>query len=134
MTISDRHYFSLVELMVVIVIMGLLIGIVVPKLQTDSHFHPSQWPVARNEVKIIQRKIDYLYLDTGKYPESHQDLLRGSDVEDWHGPYLAKSTDLLDRWGSIYRPWSEDDRFELMSCRPDRRAGGSYAEDDILGW
>lgn len=133
---SRSHGFTLIELMVVIVILGLLAGMVMPKVM--SYFGESRTKAARLEIEIVAAALDEFKLDTGRYPVQDaglNDLLQlHTDLPGWNGPYVRRSDQLLDPWGNIYRyqyPGSGT-TFELVSLGADNASGGSGEDTDII--
>ena len=130
------HGFTLVELMVVIVILGLLAGMVMPKVM--SYFGDSRTKAARLEVEIIAAALDEFKLDTGRYPtldEGLDELLQTSnEIRGWNGPYLKKAEQLQDPWGNTYyyQYSGSGNKYELISLGADNAAGGSGEDSDIL--
>lgn len=96
--------FTLLELLVVIVILGLLIGLVAPAvLQQLGHARAS---VARDSIERLASVLDLYKLDVGDYPSTEQGLealiQQPEDVSDWHGPYLKGDHVPLDPWNHPY--------------------------------
>ncbi len=137
---SRRIYvrgFTLLELLVVMVIIGLLAAYVGPKYFSQ---------VGKSEVKMAQAQIDSLEkalhqyrLDVGSYPTTEQGLNAllaspGSEPR-WQGPYLSKRLP-LDPWGRPYQykyPGERSD-FDLFSFGKDGQPGGAGEDADITNW
>ena len=129
--------FTLLELLVVIVIIGLLAGYVGPRYFAQ---------VGKSEVKVAQAQIDGLgkaldqyRLDTGHYPSIEQGLaaltVRPAEEPKWDGPYLKKGVP-LDPWDQAYRyryPGEHGD-YDLFSYGKDGREGGTGENADIVNW
>ncbi|HAR67978.1 MAG TPA: type II secretion system protein GspG [Lentisphaeria bacterium] len=124
----QRRQFSLIELMVVIVIMGLVIGIIAPNIAAKMEW--AKWDVARNECKIIYQAVESFYLDTGKYPGSLEDLMR-STGQGWRGPYLAEGTDLKDPWNNNYQLRNNGSSVSVISHGSDKSPGGNEHKGDV---
>jgi general secretion pathway protein G len=90
--------FTLVELMVVIVIIGILAGVVVVNYtgRTEKAIEAR----TKADFKSIQDAIDLFKSDTGEYPEKLEDLMQNPGFDRWSGPYLRR--DPLDYWDRIY--------------------------------
>jgi len=106
--ISSRNHgeagFTLLELLVVIVILGLLIGLVAPAvLRQLGHAKDS---IAKQSVAQIGSVLDLYKLDAGSYPSTADGLqallTQPADVQNWAGPYLKSGTLPLDPWGHDY--------------------------------
>lgn len=129
--------FTLLELLVVIVIIGLLAGYVAPKY--FSQVGKSEVQVARAQIDALEKALDQYRLDTRRYPTTEQGLkvLIEKPVNDaqWNGPYLRKSVP-LDPWGHpyIYRiPGTKGD-YDIVSYGKDGRPGGSGEDADIVNF
>ena len=128
--------FTLLELLVVLVIIGLLAGIVGPRL--FGNVSKSEITTARAQIDVLGKALDQYRLDVGRYPSSQEGLaalMRAAPGEPrWHGPYLRKEVP-LDPWGTPYQykfPGTRQaDDFELYSFGPDKAPGGSGDNADI---
>lgn len=130
--------FTLLELLVVLVIIGLLAGVVGPRL--FGEVSKSEITTARAQIDALSKALDQFRLDVGRYPSSQEGLAAlthapvGADR--WAGPYLKKAVP-GDPWGQAYRyqfPGSRNPDFDLYSYGPDRQAGGEGANADIGNW
>ncbi|MFO1078425.1 MAG: type II secretion system major pseudopilin GspG [Planctomycetota bacterium] len=113
--------FTLIEIMVVVVILGLLASMVATN--AFQHAKEAKIEIARTSVTTIEGAVEMYVLEVGRFPQSLQDLT-ARDVKG--GPYL-KSID-KDPWGSDFQLRGDDKDFEVLSCGPDRNEG---SEDDI---
>ncbi len=140
--IHPRHQikatgFTLLELLVVMVIIGLLAGYVGPKY--FAQVGKSQIKAARAQIDALEKSLDQYRLDTGHYPVTEQGLAaliaRPANEPKWDGPYLAKSVP-VDPWGNayVYRIPGEHGEFDLMSLGKDGQPGGSDEAADIVNW
>jgi general secretion pathway protein G len=129
--------FTLLELLVVMVLIGLLAGFVAPRY--FAQVGKSQVKVARAQVDGLDKALDQYRLDVGHYPTSEQGLQAlavqpGGEVN-WAGPYLKKAVP-PDPWGRPYlyqQPGSHGD-FDLVSYGKDGRPGGNGEDADITNW
>lgn len=134
--ILDRG-FTLLELLVVMVIIGLLAGFVAPKY--FSQVGKSEIRTAEAQVQSFARALGQYRLDTGHYPSTEQGLAalnaRPSSEPKWGGPYLERSVP-LDPWGTAYAYKSpgEHGDFDLMSYGKDGRPGGNGEAADVTSW
>ena len=129
--------FTLLELLVVMVIIGLLAGFVGPKL--FGQIGKSEVKVARAQIDALGKALDQYRLDTGRYPSTQEGLpallQRPTAESRWSGPYLAKALP-LDPWGRdySYRAPGEHGDYDLLSWGRDGRPGGSGEDADVVSW
>jgi len=129
--------FTLLELLVVMVIIGLLAGYVGPKL--FGQIGKSQAKVAKAQIDALQKALDQYRIDTGRYPATEQGLAvllaRPADEPKWSGPYLAKAVP-ADPWDRpyVYRMPGQHGDYDLLSQGRDGRAGGDGEDADITSW
>lgn len=127
---SSIKGFSLIELLIVIVILGLLMSLVAPAM--FSKVDSSKIKTAQAQMEMFRTALDTYRLDMGDYP-SALSKLRESDDAGWDGPYLPKSLP-VDPWGNdyVYRtPGEEGTPFLLMSYGKDGKEGGEDDAEDI---
>lgn len=129
--------FTLLELLVVMVIIGLLAGYVGPKL--FAQIGKSEAKVTRAQIDALQKALDQYRIDIGRYPSSEQGLAalvqRPADEPRWTGPYLAKAVP-ADPWGRPYlytSPGSHGD-YDLQSLGKDGQPGGDGDDADLNSW
>jgi len=134
---SFQTGFTLLELLVVMVIIGLLAGYVGPKY--FAQIGKSEVKTARAQLDALGKALDQYRLDTGHYPNTEQGLaaLNASPAGEakWGGPYLQKAVP-NDPWGKPYQykaPGEHGD-YDLWSFGKDGQAGGSEESADIVNW
>jgi general secretion pathway protein G len=132
--------FTLLELLVVVVIIGLLAGFVAPKY--FEQVGKSKTKVAKAQITALEKGLDQYRLDVGHYPSTESGLkaLESKPATDgeagWQGPYLKKSVP-NDPWDRpyIYRSPGEAGRdYDLLSLGADGQAGGSGEDSDVTSW
>lgn len=131
-----QHAFTLVEMLLVLVIIGTLAAIVVPKLAGRSE--QARTTAAQSQIAAFGTALDAFEVDNGYYPKGKdglRDLVQTPrDAQSWKGPYL-KSEIPADPWGNAYIyecPGKHNAAgYDLSSAGPDGRAGN---EDDITSW
>jgi len=129
--------FTLLELLVVMVIIGLLAGYVGPKYFTQVG--KSQVKTARAQIDALEKALDQYRLDTGRYPPMDQGLAalitRPPNEPKWDGPYLKKSVP-ADPWGNpyVYKIPGEHGEYDLVSLGKDGQVGGTGEAADITNW
>lgn len=127
--------FTLLELLVVIVIIGLLAAYVGPKY--FSQLGKSEVTVARAQIDAFDKALDTFRLDAGRYPTTEEGLnalmtAPPALAAKWNGPYLKKGVP-LDPWGHAYQyraPGSKGD-YEIVSLGKDGQPGGTGEAADI---
>ncbi len=126
--------FTLLELLVVIVIIGLLAGYVAPRY--FSQVGKSEVQVARAQMDAFDKALDQYRLDVRRYPTTEQGLKalvdRPGNEPQWGGPYLKKAVP-LDPWGKsyVYRSPGSKGEYELLSFGKDGQPGGTGENADI---
>jgi general secretion pathway protein G len=126
--------FTLLELLVVIVIIGLLAGYVAPRY--FSQVGKSEVQVARAQIDAFEKALDQYRLDTSRYPSTEQGLdalmTKPASEARWQGPYLKRSAP-PDPWGRpyVYRAPGAKGEFELVSFGRDGKPGGTGDDADI---
>lgn len=129
--------FTLLELLVVMVIIGLLAGYVAP--QYFSQIGKSEVQTAKAQIDALEKALDHYRLDTGHYPSTTQGLQalmeRPGDEPKWRGPYLKKAVP-PDPWGHPYGYLSpgKHGELDLFSFGKDGKAGGENESADIGNW
>jgi general secretion pathway protein G len=129
--------FTLLELLVVMVIIGLLAGYVGPKY--FSQIGKSEIKATRAQIDGLGKAIDQFRLDVGRFPTTEEGLeilvKRPSSMPKWDGPYLTKSVP-MDPWGNpyIYKFPGEHGDYDLISYGKDGRSGGDGENADITNW
>jgi general secretion pathway protein G len=135
---SRERGFSLIELIIVLVILGLLAGIVGPKVYQKLATGKEQ--IAKIQIKELESALQLFSFDVGRYPNSNEGLeglLRNpGNLEAWRGPYLQKSELPRDPWGKpyVYRCPGQHGDYDLFSFGPDGVEGGEGENADIVSW
>jgi general secretion pathway protein G len=129
----QRRAFTLVEILLVVVIIGILAALVIPRIAGSSE--RARLTAATADINGgIKSALGAYEVDNGFYPRSLQDLLtQPANAKNWHGPYLDKIP--VDPWGNPYVytfpgkhiPGS----YDLISMGPDQKEG---TDDDIVNW
>ncbi len=128
---SGEHGFTLLELLVVLAILGLLIGLVAPRvLHVLGH---AKVEIAQQSIARLDSVLQMYKLDVGSYPTTDQGLqallTRPQGVRHWNGPYLKGNKLPQDPWGHpfVYRSPSErpGHGYDLLSLGPSGKPGGA---------
>ena len=134
--IRERAGFTLMELLVVMVILGLLAALVGPRIW--KNVTKSKITAAKTQIELLGQALDQFRLDTGRYPTSQEGLeaLRTSPgVEGYDGPYLRKPVP-NDPWNRPYvylSPGSQGD-YDLSTYGLDGSPGGEGENKDVVSW
>lgn len=129
--------FTLLELLVVMVIIGLLAGYVGPKF--FSQIGKSEVNAARAQMDALGKALDQYRIDVGRYPSSEQGLqalnTAPAGESRWRGPYLKKAVP-PDPWGQpyLYRHPGEHGEYDISTLGADQKPGGEGENADIGNW
>jgi general secretion pathway protein G len=130
--------FTLLELLVVMVIIGLLAGFVAPRY--FAQVGKSRVKAARAQIDAIDKALEQFRLDVGRLPTTEEGLAAlnspPSGINNWEGPYLKKAVP-VDPWGHPYvyaQPGSHQNDFDLLSYGRDGQPGGTGEDADITNW
>ncbi len=130
--------FSLIELLVVLVILGLLASVVAP--QVMKHLGKAKSDSARLQIEDLGAALDLYSLELGGYPTTEQGLKalieQPENESNWNGPYLKKKKIPSDPWNRDYQYISpgEHGGYDLFSLGKDNQEGGEKENKDILSW
>jgi len=135
---SREDGFTLVEMLVVLAIIGLIVGLVGPRVL--SYLSESKVKTARIQIEGFSSALDLYYLDNGRYPTSGDGLAalvqKPNNASSWNGPYLKSSVVPNDPWGRpyIYVSPGEHGAFDVMSLGPEGHAGTNGTAASIANW
>ncbi len=130
--------FTLTELLVVMVIVGVLVSLVAPMVY--QHVAPAKHTAVRGQMKSFMTALDNFYLDVGRFPTVKEGLeaLRkqpSHGTRGWNGPYMRREVP-NDPWGSayVYRAPGENGPYDIVSLGADGKVGGEGEAADIFSW
>jgi general secretion pathway protein G len=125
---NDRG-FTLVEVLIVVMIIGLLASLITPNLL--SRFERSKEEIAKAQVEMLSSGVQSFILDVGRCPTSLNELITSTDPK-WRGPYLSKKELPTDPWNKQYQYKCPGDhgRFDLYSLGPN----GVLDDKSIKNW
>ena len=132
---ASEEGFTLVEMLVVITIIGLIMGLIGPRVL--NYLSESKVKAARIQLQSFSSALDLFYLDAGRYPSASEGLgalmQRTPGVAAWNGPYLKGNSLPNDPWNHsyLYRSPGEHGPYEIISYGADGQEGGTGTAADI---
>ena len=132
---AGQQGFTLVEMLVVITIIGLIMGLIGPRVL--NYLSESKVKTARIQLQSFASALDLFYLDAGRFPSTSEGLTalirQTPGVAAWNGPYLKGGNVPKDPWnnGYVYRSPGEHGPYDIMSYGSDGQEGGSGVAADI---
>lgn len=127
--------FSLIELLVVLVILGIIASLVVPNIL--GRLTGAKVKAAEAQITQLASAIDSYYLDNGELPDELRDLVQEpGDATFWNGPYVKEAL-LKDPWSRTWEykvPGERGRMYDLYSLGADNSPGGNGADADIKSW
>ena len=130
--------FTLIELLVVLLILGLLAGLVGPRVL--KYLGGAKTDTAALQIEEFGASLDLFHLEVGRYPTTEEGLQalveEPTGVSNWHGPYVRKNTIPLDPWGNAYpyiSPGQNGD-YDLFTLGRDNADGGEDEDSDVVSW
>jgi general secretion pathway protein G len=140
--LKDAHGFTLIEIMVVIVILGILAGLIVPRIMGRPE--EAKQLKAKVQIESIETALKLYKLDNGMYPSTEQGLQALTELpeiepqpKNWRqGGYLEKGRVPKDPWGNefVYLSPGVNDDYDIFSYGADGVEGGDGKNKDITSW
>ena len=133
---ENERGFTLVEMLVVITIIGLIMGLIGPRVL--NYLSESKTKAARIQLQSFSAALDLFYLDVGRYPSTSEGLAalaqRPPGLGTWNGPYLNGGAVPKDPWNTayVYRAPGDHGPFDILSYGADGQEGGSGTAADIV--
>src|SRR6202046_4806869 len=131
----SQQGFTLVEMLVVITIIGLIMGLIGPRVL--NYLRESKVKAAKTQLQSFGGALDLFYLDAGRFPSTAEGLTAlvrpTPGVAAWNGPYLKGGSIPNDPWGHgyVYRSPGEHGPYDIVSYGADGQEGGSGVAADI---
>jgi general secretion pathway protein G len=135
---KDDRGFTLVEILVVITIIGLIMGLIGPRVL--NYLTESKAKAARIQIESLGSALDLYFLDNGRYPSSAEGInalvQRPPSAQAWNGPYLKGGVVPVDPWGKpyLYRAPGQHGAYDLSSYGADGQEGGTGVAADVTNW
>lgn len=129
--------FTMMELLIVLVILGLLAALVGPTL--FQRINPAKQSAARAQMENFMTALDSYFVDNGGFPTAQQGLAvlrtKPAGATKWAGPYLKKEIP-NDPWGNPfqYRAPGRNGGYEIISYGADGKEGGEGEDKDVNSW
>jgi general secretion pathway protein G len=129
--------FTLIEILVVVIILGLLVALVGPRLW--GRVSLAKQKTAKAQIELFGTALDTFRLDVGRYPTTEEGLKalreKPSGAEAWQGPYLPKEVP-VDPWNKpyIYKCPGDHGDYDLLSYGLDGAEGGEGENLDVVSW
>ena len=131
-----KRAFTLLELLVVLVIIGLLVALVAPRVL--ENVGTSRVDTTKAQIVLLENAVQQFRLDTGRTPTVDEGLSvllvapQGTGAESWDGPYLERDNLPKDGWGNAFEyGFDENERFVIRSLGSDNQVGGEDDAADI---
>ena len=133
----NKNGFTLIEILIVMVILGLLAALVGPKM--FGKVGKSRQKTAKIQISLFETSLDTFRLDMGRYPTTEEGLEalreKPSNSDKWDGPYIPKRIP-LDPWQNPYeyKAPGEEGEYDIISYGADGKSGGEKENKDIVNW
>ena len=132
--LNNQRGLTLVEIMIVLVILGGLIGFLAPRVIGGKD--KANQRLAKNSIEDLRQQLEIYSADCGDYPSSENGLTAlledpGDDCPNWMGPYVNQEKQIKDPWGTEFVYEADGSDYTITSLGKDRRPGGDGYDRDI---
>ena len=130
--------FTLIELLVGLLILGLLAGLVGPRVL--KNLGGAKTDTTQLQIEEFGAGLDLFHLEVGRYPTTEEGLqslsVEPAGLNNWNGPYMKKNDIPVDPWGNAYhyRSPGENSDYDLYSFGRDNAEGGEGEDQDVVSW
>jgi general secretion pathway protein G len=130
--------FTLLELLVVLAIMGLLVGIIAPRV--FGYLSSSRTKAAQVQIHEIMASLELYRIEFGRFPTEQEGLqalvAAPPNAPNWHGPYLQNASGLKDPWGVpyLYQIPGQHGEVDVYTLGEDKAPGGTGEAQDVGSW
>jgi general secretion pathway protein G len=136
-TLRDNRGFSLIEIMIVMIIIGLMVSLVGPKF--IGQLGKAEQKTAKAQIEMLMTALDAYRLDVGSYPSQQEGLeamVTNPGADGWAGPYLKKNKIPNDPWKHpyLFQSPGENGDVDIYSLGADNKAGGEGKDADVNSW
>ncbi|MDQ0288704.1 type II secretion system major pseudopilin GspG [Oligosphaera ethanolica] len=130
-----RHRFTLIEIMIVVMIIGMLAALVGPNIV--GNLDKSRVKSTKAQLVSVKNAVQQYYMDMSTYPTRLDELITNPGNEKWDGPYLEAKSIPKDGWGNDFQysvPGQDNMPFDIISYGGDKSSGGTGNNEDISCW
>ena len=130
-----RHSFTLIEIMIVVMIIGMLAALVGPNIV--GNLDKSRVKSTKAQLLSVKNAVQQYYMDMSTYPTRLDELITNPGNEKWDGPYLEAKNIPKDGWGNEFQysvPGQDNMPFDIISYGGDKSSGGTGNNEDISCW
>lgn len=130
--------FTLVEILVVVTIIGLIMGLVGPRVL--NYLSDAKSKAAKIQIESFASSLDLFFLDAGRFPTTYEGLTAlvqaPPNVQAWNGPYLKGGVVPKDPWGNpyVFRSPGQHGTYDIISFGSDGQEGGTGSAADVTSW
>ena len=134
MQLNRRQNFTLIEIMIVVVIIGMIAALAVPKLM--GNLEKAKVETTKSNLATLKTAVRNFKMDVGDYPNRLEELLTTNGNEKWDGPYLDMKSLPKDGWDMdfVYTQTGDTFGFDIQSYGADKASGGDGVNKDLSCW